>query len=113
MDVEISIGDYVLTGGAAGGGVLRCGVPPCREYCRARTLLGGIPLQRMLEYPQYTPARIFGRTVPEVLLSGHHAKIEEWRKEQALLRTKEKRPDLYEKFVAKGDASGLGGRKTK
>ncbi len=52
----------------------------------------------LLEYPQYTrPAVFMGRTVPEVLLSGHHGKIQQWRKEQSLLRTKQKRPDLLEK----------------
>ena len=116
VDVEISIGDYVLTGGELPAAVfcdvvcrLVPGVLPSEECYSEESHYNGL-----LEYPQYTrPPEFLGRTVPEVLLSGHHAKIEEWRKEQALLRTKEKRPDLYEKFVAKGDASGLGGRKTK
>ena len=52
----------------------------------------------MLEYPQYTrPPEFLGRKVPEVLLSGHHGRIEEWRKEQSYLRTKERRPDLLDK----------------
>jgi tRNA (guanine37-N1)-methyltransferase len=52
----------------------------------------------LLEYPQYTrPADFRGLKVPEVLLSGHHAKIEKWRREQSLLRTWQRRPDLLEK----------------
>ena len=51
----------------------------------------------LLEYPQYTrPVEFMGRRVPDVLLSGHHENIEKWRKEQSLIRTKERRPDLLE-----------------
>ena len=54
----------------------------------------------LLEYPQYSrPALWHGRAVPEVLLTGHHKKIEAWRKEQSLLRTLQKRPDLLEEAV--------------
>ena len=50
----------------------------------------------LLEYPQYTrPEEFEGKRVPEVLLSGHHANIEKWRMEQSILRTKQKRPDLW------------------
>lgn len=49
----------------------------------------------LLEYPQYTRPSVFmGRAVPDVLLSGHHSNIKKWRKEQSILRTKQKRPDL-------------------
>ena len=52
----------------------------------------------LLEYPQYTrPPQFMGRGVPEILLSGHHANIEKWRREQSILRTARKRPDLIEK----------------
>jgi len=52
----------------------------------------------LLEYPQYTrPVEWRGKKVPEVLLSGHHANIEAWRREQSLMRTKQLRPDLFEK----------------
>jgi tRNA (guanine37-N1)-methyltransferase len=52
----------------------------------------------LLEYPQYTrPVEFMGRRVPDVLLSGHHANIEAWRREQSLIRTKLKRPDLIKK----------------
>ena len=54
----------------------------------------------LLEYPQYTrPYDFMGEAVPEVLLSGHHEKIAAWRQEQALLLTKERRPDLYEAYM--------------
>ena len=54
----------------------------------------------MLEYPHYTrPAEYRGLKVPEILLSGHHAEIEKWRRQQALLRTKKRRPDLMEKQI--------------
>ena len=54
----------------------------------------------LLEYPQYTrPYEINGKKVPDILLSGHHAEIEKWRREQSLERTKRKRPDLYEAYI--------------
>ena len=54
----------------------------------------------MLEYPQYTrPEEFMGKKVPEVLLSGHYKNIEEWRYEQSMQRTQERRPDLYEIYV--------------
>ena len=54
----------------------------------------------LLEYPQYTrPEEFMGKRVPEVLLSGHHANIERWRRNQSILRTYEKRPDLFEEAV--------------
>jgi len=57
----------------------------------------------LLEYPQYTrPSNFRGREVPEVLLSGHHANIHRWRREQSLLRTAQYRPDLIEKAKQKG-----------
>ena len=54
----------------------------------------------LLEYPQYTrPEEVLGRRVPDILLSGHHANVEKWRLEQSEERTKERRPDLYEKWL--------------
>ena len=56
----------------------------------------------LLEYPQYTRPEIFnGRKVPEILLSGDHAKVDKWRLEKSLEITKERRPDLYEKYIKK------------
>ncbi|MEI6601977.1 MAG: tRNA (guanosine(37)-N1)-methyltransferase TrmD, partial [Clostridia bacterium] len=97
VDLEISIGDYVLTGGEiAAMAVIDCvgrlvpGVLPTAEAYIEESHTNGL-----LEYPQYTRPEIFmGRAVPEVLLSGHHANIEEWRLEQSKSRTKLKRPDM-------------------
>ena len=97
---EISIGDYVLTGGELPALILADSV--------SRMLPGVLSddacfeeeshYNGLLEYPQYThPAEWNGRGVPEVLLSGHHANVEKWRREQSLIRTQERRPDLLEK----------------
>ena len=94
---EISIGDYVLSGGELPALVLcDCvlrllpGVLGSEESASGDSHSGGL-----LEYPQYTrPAEYRGWRVPEVLLSGHHARIEKWRREQSLQRTRERRPDL-------------------
>ncbi len=95
--LEISIGDYVLTGGE---------IPAMVVIDSVSRLIPGVLggddslqdesfVNRMLEYPQYTrPAEFRGMKVPEVLKSGHHSKIEEWRTENAILRTQERRPDL-------------------
>ena len=104
IDRHISIGDYVLTGGELPAAiVVDCvsrlidGVLPASECFEDESLSDGL-----LEYPQYTRPRVFeGLEVPEVLLNGHHAKIEEWRREQSFKRTEEKRPDLLER--AEGD----------
>ncbi|NLI58503.1 MAG: tRNA (guanosine(37)-N1)-methyltransferase TrmD [Clostridium sp.] len=100
VDEEISIGDYVLTGGEIPAMVLIDSVSrlvpnvlPSEDAYKNESHYNGF-----LEYPQYTrPYEFMGRKVPDILLSGHHAKIEEWRKEQSLKRTLEKRPDLLEK----------------
>lgn len=94
----ISIGDYVLTGGELPAmvvmdaiGRLVPGVLNNDESARTESFSDGL-----LEYPQYTrPPEILGRKVPDVLLSGHHERIGQWRQEQSELRTKERRPDLY------------------
>ena len=96
---EISIGDYVLTGGEPAALVLMDavsrlvpGVLGKPESHQDESFSGETPL---LEYPQYTrPPEFMGRKVPDVLLSGHHGKIEEWRHEQSVARTAAKRPDL-------------------
>ena len=95
--LEISIGDYVLTGGEIPAMVLVDSISRL-----VPGVLGGEDslqdesfVNRILEYPQYTrPAEFRGMKVPEVLKSGHHSKIEEWRTENAILRTQERRPDL-------------------
>jgi len=96
-DDELSIGDYVLTNGALPAMVvidavvrLLPGVLGDDESSHDESFSHG-----MLEYPQWTrPAEFRGMKVPDVLLSGNHAGIEKWRREQAQLRTKEQRPDL-------------------
>ncbi len=98
-DREVSVGDYILTGGELPAMVLIEAV--------ARHLPGALgdeasPREEsfadgLLEHPQYTrPAEYRGWTVPDVLLSGHHAEIEKWKQEQRLRRTRRRRPDLLE-----------------
>ena len=99
---EISIGDYVLTGGELPAmvvidtisrlipGVLGNGVSADTD-----SFMNGL-----LEYPQYSRPEVWrDKAVPPILLSGDHAKVDRWRKQQSLLRTKERRPDLYEKYM--------------
>jgi len=97
VDDEISIGDYVLTNGGLPAMLvidavtrLRPGALGDDESAADESFSRGL-----LEYPHYTrPAEFRGMKVPEVLLSGHHAEIEKWRKEQAKVRTANRRPDL-------------------
>ncbi|MDD6603694.1 MAG: tRNA (guanosine(37)-N1)-methyltransferase TrmD [Eubacteriales bacterium] len=96
---EISIGDYVLTGGElpaliVADSISRMlpGVLSDDECFTDESHYNGL-----LEYPQYTHPSVWqDREVPEVLLSGHHANVDRWRREQSLLRTKERRPDMLE-----------------
>ena len=101
VDEEISIGDYVLTGGELPALVL--------VDCVVRMLEGTLSkadcyedeshYNGLLEYPQYTRPEIWhDKKVPEILLSGHHANIQKWRHEQALIATAKKRPELLEKL---------------
>jgi tRNA (guanine37-N1)-methyltransferase len=97
VNQEISIGDYVLTGGEIGAMAivdsvsrLLPGVLTSDESFEQDSFYQGL-----LEYPQYTRPRSFmGMDVPEVLISGNHQEVEKWRREQALKRTRERRPDL-------------------
>ena len=99
---EVSIGDFVLTGGELPAlmiidAVSRMipGVLGNTDSADTDSFMNGL-----LEYPQYSrPAVWHGKEVPPVLLSGDHARVDEWRFEQSLAITKERRPDLYEKFV--------------
>lgn len=97
IDHEISIGDYVLTGGEPAALVLLDSVVRLVPGVvgNAESLVDESFQTNRVEYPQYTRPREFrGREVPDVLLSGHHGKIEEWRRDQALERTRVRRPDL-------------------
>lgn len=99
IDMELSIGDYILSGGELGAMVIVDAV--------SRLIPGVLGGERsnledsfedgLLEYPQYTRPRVFqDKEVPEILLSGNHEKIRVWRREQSLKRTLEKRPDLLQ-----------------
>ena len=99
VDLEISIGDYVLTNGAIGAVVLVDGIvrllPGVLGHEQSATDDSFSAESSGLEAPQYTrPAEFRGWKVPEVLLSGNHVEIAQWRKEQAIKRTRENRPDL-------------------
>ena len=107
VDGEFSIGDYVLTGGELAAlvlveavGRLVPGVLGNDDSAVDESFSSG-----QLEYPQYTRPRVYKEMeVPEVLLSGHHARIEAWRREQALARTRARRPDLLDDVDPDGDA---------
>jgi tRNA (guanine37-N1)-methyltransferase len=105
---ELSLGDFVMTGGEVAAmavmdacarllpGVLGNEASALEESHSPET--GGL-----LEYPQYTrPAEFRGARVPEILMGGHHEQIARWRREQAMARTRERRPDLWERFLRQG-----------
>lgn len=101
VDEEISIGDYVLTGGELPALVLVDSVVRMLEgtLSKADCYEDESHYNGLLEYPQYTRPEIWhDKQVPEVLLSGHHANIQKWRHEQALITTWKKRPELIEKL---------------
>ena len=101
VDEEISIGDFVLTGGE---------IPACILVDSVARLVDGVLSDPecyekesissgLLEYPQYTrPYEFHGVTVPDVLISGHHGNIDKWRYEESVKLTKANRPDIYEKY---------------
>ena len=98
VDEEISIGDYVLTGGELPAMIVIDSVSRYIEgVLRDDSTKEESFSEGLLEYPQYTRPEVFnGKQVPEVLLSGHHENIDKWRREQSLKNTKKKRPDLLE-----------------
>ena len=101
VDEELSIGDFVMTGGeipalAVADAVCRLvpGVLPDEECFTDESHWDGL-----LEYPQYTRPEVWrDRHVPEILLSGHHENIKKWRKRQSVIRTRDRRPDMFEKL---------------
>ena len=100
VDEELSIGDYVLTGGELAALVVTDAVGRLCEgvLADAECYTEESHYNGLLEYPQYSrPEEWHGKKVPPVLMSGHHANIEKWRREQSILRTYERRPDLLEK----------------
>ncbi len=113
VDMEVSVGDYILTGGELPAMII--------TDCVARLIPGVLGSAEsagdesfsaedgLLEYPQYTRPRVFeGIEVPEVLLNGDHARIRAWRKEQSLLLTQQKRPDLYEQYLRRSSGGEEG-----
>ena len=107
---EISIGDYVLSGGEIPAMVLVDavsrmipGVVGAQESIENDSFFSGL-----LQFPQYTrPASYRGENVPEILLSGNHSEIENWRREQALNRTSKRRPDLHDNVDSHGQNEGI------
>lgn len=115
VDMELSIGDFVLTGGE---------LPAMAVIDSISRLIPGVlaaegsyenesHFNGLLEYPQYTRPPVWrGREIPEVLISGHHANIEKWKREQSLINTLNKRPDLLEKAeLTKSDIEFLSKQK--
>ena len=106
---EVSLGDFVLSGGepAAIALIDACvrlipGVLGCAETLGEESFAAGL-----LEYPQYTRPQLWhGRAVPEVLVSGDHRRIREWRRSQAERLTRERRPDLWERYLAAKSSVG-------
>lgn len=97
IDLELSVGDFVLAGGESAASIVIeavtryiPGVLGSESSLEEESFVSGV-----LEYPQYTrPAEFRGQKVPEILLSGHHAQIESWRREQSIQLTRQRRPDL-------------------
>lgn len=115
LDVEeLSVGDYVLTGGElpaliVADAVSRLieGVLPNEDAYSIESHYNGL-----LEFPQYTRPEIWrGRAVPKILLSGDHKKVVEWQKQTAIEVTREKRPDMYERYVEKHGSDERSGSK--
>jgi tRNA (guanine37-N1)-methyltransferase len=114
VNEEVSIGDFVMTGGEVGAMVV---IDAC-----ARLLPGVLGNEAstideshspdtggLLEYPHYTrPAEFRGERVPEILQGGNHAHIAKWRREQAIARTRERRPELWERFRREHPGGGSG-----
>jgi tRNA (guanine37-N1)-methyltransferase len=106
---DVSLGDFVLSGGepAAIALIDACvrllpGVVGCADALAEESFAEGL-----LEYPHYTRPQLWqGRAVPEVLVSGDHAKIRGWRRTEAERLTRERRPDLWQRYAARLAASG-------
>ncbi|MBU0507065.1 MAG: tRNA (guanosine(37)-N1)-methyltransferase TrmD [bacterium] len=102
VDEEISIGDYIISGGELATAVI---IDAVTRYIPG--VVGKDQSVRLeshedvlLEHPHYTRPEVFeNMSVPDVLMSGHHQKIADWQKEMSIARTKERRPDLYEKYL--------------
>jgi tRNA (guanine37-N1)-methyltransferase len=105
VDEEISVGDYVLTGGELPAVMIIDAVSRLIPGVLHNDTSAGTESfeNGLLEYPQYTrPETWHEKTVPKILLSGDHKKVDEWREEQSIERTKNKRPDLYDEYIKSG-----------
>lgn len=110
LDEEISIGDYILSGGELGALIVIDAVARlCPGVLHNHQSVEDESFEHgLLEYPQYTrPACYNGVSVPEVLLSGDHEKIRIWRRQQALLRTRQRRPDLFARYALTREEAAL------
>ncbi len=105
VDDEVSIGDYVLSSGEVAGLTIIDAVYRLVDgVIRKESLSQESHAAGLLEYPHYTrPEEFRGLRVPDILLSGHHARIEQWRYERMLEKTKTVRPDLYERLKSEED----------
>ena len=103
IDEEVSIGDYVLTGGELPAMIISDVIIRCiPEVIEQESLVNDSLYNGLLKHPEYTKPREYeGRTVPSILLSGHHKNIVEYNHQMSLLATKQKRPDLYRKYLKK------------
>lgn len=104
---QVSMGDYVLSGGEIAALALIDGVVRLLPGVvgDAQSVTEESFEQGLLEYPHYTRPQVWEeRGIPEVLLSGHHAKIEAWRRQQAEKVTRARRPDLWQRYVTKNKA---------
>ena len=104
VDYEISVGDYILSGGEYAALVIIDAVSRYIPGFMSNTeSLREESFERdLLEYPHYTrPAEIFGMKVPDILLSGNHKNISKWRLEKSIEMTKKTRPDLYERYITR------------
>lgn len=100
---DVSIGDYILTGGEQAAMIMLDAIIRLLPDVlgNAESTIAESFEEVLLEHPQYTrPTNWMGRDIPEVLLSGHHKKIDEWRHLQSQEITKQRRPDLWEKYLA-------------
>ena len=111
LDVlEVSIGDFVLTGGELASLCLIDSISRNIEGALGKIESADYDSfsNGLLEYPQYTrPVEYRGMRVPDILLSGHHGEIEKWRLKHQLLRTYQRRPDLFERFSKRADLTKL------
>lgn len=110
IDEELSIGDFILSGGELGALIVIDAVARlCPGVLHNHQSVEDESFEHgLLEYPQYTrPACYNGALVPEVLLSGDHEKIRLWRRQQALVRTRQRRPDLFARYVPSPEDAAL------